>query len=198
MKHLSHSFILYLLIQFSLSALGNDLKTGSDTSNHVLASKIKLIVLDVDGVLTDGSFTYDHMGNKQVNFHVYDFVGVLLGMKAGIEFGVITAGENPATTALINKLKIEHYYTNRTDKLAALEEMLKKTGYAFDEVAFIGDDYVDEACMKKVALPMSVPNAMEETKAIAKWLSTKPGGQGAAREAIQFILESQGKLKNIF
>lgn len=187
--------LLYLLIQLPLSSFAN---APSPADPKFLASKIKLIVLDVDGVLTNGSFTYDQNGDPQVNFHVHDFVGFMLGIKAGIQFAIISAGENPATTTLIQKLNIPLYYPKRIDKLTALEEILKKTGCTLSEVAFIGDDYVDEACMRKVALPMSVPNAMAEIKTIAKWISHRPGGEGAAREAIQFILEAQGKLNNIF
>jgi 3-deoxy-D-manno-octulosonate 8-phosphate phosphatase (KDO 8-P phosphatase) len=159
-----------------------------------LARDIRLMVLDVDGVLTDGGLYYDESGCVQKRFNVQDGLGIKLGPQAGIEFAVITGLESPAVKRRVTELGIGHYYYGHHRKVPAMREISEKTGIPFAQMAYVGDDWVDAAPMRLVGLPIAVPNARPEILRIAAWATRAMGGHGAVREALDFILRAQGKL----
>jgi len=162
------------------------------------AEQIKLLILDVDGVLTDGGLYYDHEGNVTKRFNVQDGLGIKFAQQAGIDLAVITGLNHGAVEKRVTELGITDYYPGQRDKLPFYEKLLKEKGLKDEEVAYIGDDWIDVPVMLRVGLPMAVRNAQPEIFGISKWISSRKGGRGAVREAISFILEAQGKLDVIW
>jgi len=163
-----------------------------------IAADIKLLISDVDGVLTDGQLYYyeDHIGHKA--FHVHDGFGLLLLKYSGLELGVITAGRSPIVSKRMQALKIEHVYLGQTDKIQAYEDLINKLKLSDRQVAYVGDDLPDLPLIQRVGLGIAVANAAEQVKAQATWITTKSGGNGAIREVCDLILEAQDKLPMAF
>ncbi|WP_419779402.1 KdsC family phosphatase [Maridesulfovibrio sp.] len=162
------------------------------------AEKIKLLILDVDGVLTDGGLYYDHEGNVTKRFNVQDGLGIKFAQQAGIDLAVITGLNHGAVEKRVTELGITDYYPGQREKLPFYEKLLKDKGLKDEEVAYMGDDWIDVPVMLRVGLPMAVRNAQPEIFGISKWISSRKGGRGAVREAISFILDAQGKLDAIW
>jgi len=158
----------------------------------MLAKSIKLLVLDVDGVLTDGGLYYGDDGIAMKRFNVQDGFGIKLAQSVGLEIGVITGLNQKPVETRVKELGIKHYYPGKHQKVPLFEEMCEKVGVDPSEAAFIGDDWIDVGVMRRAGLAMSVPNAMPEVIKEADWVSTQKGGHGAVREAISFILEARG------
>lgn len=159
-----------------------------------LARNIKLLVLDVDGVLTDGGLYYNDDGIAMKRFNVQDGFGIKLAQSVGLEIGVITGLNQKPVEKRVVELGIEHYYPGNHQKVPHFEDMCSKVGVQPTEAAFIGDDWIDLGVMQCAGLAMSVPNGMPEVIEAADWVSSRPGGHGAVREAIGFILEARGLL----
>ncbi|TBR16694.1 HAD-IIIA family hydrolase [bacterium] len=157
------------------------------------AKKIKLLLLDVDGVLTDGRIIYDSRGRDLKFFDVHDGLGVYLLKKAGIPTILITAKGSRAIKPRAKDMKVDAVFANISPKSAVLEGVLKKYKVGLEEVCFIGDDLVDLCMIKRVGLPVAVNNACEEIKKSAVYITAKRGGRGAVREVIEMILKAQGK-----
>ena len=162
------------------------------------ARKIKLLILDVDGVLTDGGLYYDKDGNVTKRFNVQDGLGIKFAQQAGIELAVITGLNHGAVEKRVTELGITEYYPGQKEKLPFYEKLLADKGLSDDEVAYIGDDWIDVPVMQRVGLPMAVKNAQPEIFGVSRWISSRKGGDGAVREAISFILDAQGKLSAIW
>ncbi len=167
--------------------------TATSLPEHVrvVARGIRLVVLDVDGVLTDGGLIYDAHGQIQKRFHVHDGLGMKMAMSAGLRLAVITGLDAPAVRARIQELGIVHYYPGHHRKMAPLRRILESEALTFAETAYLGDDLVDLAPMRAVALPMAVANARPEVIAQALWVTPHPGGHGAVRDALEGILRAQ-------
>lgn len=163
-----------------------------------LAKNIRLLVLDVDGVLTDGGLYYDHEGRVTKRFNVQDGFGIKAAQAAGLEIAVITGLNHGAVESRVRELGIEDYYAGNFEKVPLLEELRRNKGLDFSQIAYLGDDWVDAGVMKRVGLAMAVANAQPEILDMAAWTASKSGGHGAVREAIAFILRSQGKLEDIW
>jgi 3-deoxy-D-manno-octulosonate 8-phosphate phosphatase (KDO 8-P phosphatase) len=159
-----------------------------------LARDVKLVVLDVDGVLTDGGLYYDQSGCIVKRFHVQDGLGIKMAAQAGLEFAVITGLDSPAVRRRVTELGIGHYHPGHHRKAPILRSIAEKTGISPQQMAYVGDDWVDAAPMSMVGLPLAVANARPEILKLAVWTTRANGGQGAVREAIDFILRAQGKL----
>lgn len=157
-----------------------------------LARKIKLLVLDVDGVLTDGGLYYGDEGILMKRFSVQDGLGIKLAQAVGLEIGVITGLDQKPVEKRISELGIKHYYAGHHRKLPLFEKMCEEVGVAPEEAAYMGDDWIDLAVMGQAGLALCVPNAVPEVIEAADWMSTRKGGQGAVREAISFILDARG------
>lgn len=162
------------------------------------ARNIKLLVLDVDGVLTDGGLYYSDEGLSFKRFHVQDGLGIKLAQAAGLELAVITGLNQKPVEKRITELGIQHYYPGNHDKVPLFEDVCQKVGVSEDEAAFMGDDWIDAGVMRRAGLAMSVPNAQPEILEMAHWISRTPGGHGAVREAIAFLLKEQGRLDAIW
>lgn len=157
-----------------------------------LAQSIKLLVLDVDGILTDGGLYYGDDGIVMKRFHVQDGLGIKLAQAVGLEIGVITGLNQKPVEKRVRELGITHYYAGKHDKAPLFEEICEKVGVSLSEAAFMGDDWIDLGVMNVAGLAMSVPNGVPEVIEAADWISTRKGGDGAVREAIAYILEARG------
>lgn len=162
------------------------------------AKSVRLVVLDVDGVLTDGGLYYDGSGCVLKRFNVQDGLGIKLAAGLGLEFAVITGLESPAVSKRVTELGIQHYHPGHTRKAPLLTDLAATTGIPFNQMAYVGDDWVDAAPMSMVGLPIAVANARPEILGLAAWTTRAQGGHGAVREAIDFILRSQNKLEDLW
>lgn len=157
--------------------------------------QVRLLGLDVDGVLTDGSLCYGDRGEISKTFHARDGLGIRLLLENGVEVAVISGRESPAVARRISELGIRHYYPNQEDKRGALNELLDKLAIAVENVAFIGDDVLDLSVMRCVAVAVAVADGHHLVKEEAHWVTNATGGGGAVREVADEILECQGKLR---
>jgi len=164
-----------------------------DKTAQALGAGIKLLILDVDGVLTDGGLYYDHEGNVTKRFNVQDGLGIKLAQSFGLNVAVITGLNHGAVEARVRELGIVEYHAGHVDKVPLMDAICGRLGLARPEVAYLGDDWVDVGVMQAVGLPMAVANAQPEILALAKWVSRLSGGQGAVREAVMFLLRCRGQ-----
>lgn len=160
------------------------------------AAKIKVVLMDVDGTITDGSVTLlsqpDGSALEIKTFDAHDGQGISLGRTAGLRMGVITGRESAALRRRMKELSVEFIYEKQAHKIAAYEEILQKAEVNEDEVAFLGDDLPDLTVMRRVGLAVAVGNAAPEVKQIAHYTTARNGGKGAARELVELILKSKG------
>ena len=183
------------------------------------AKKIKLILFDVDGVLTDGKIwifpspsgvqasvleqSAQHAGSglhgasliEAKGFHAHDGTAISLARLAGIKTGIITKRNSETVALRARDLKIDHVHQGIQDKAGAFLKILEKDGITAAEAAFVGDDVIDLPVMRKCGLAIAVKNARAEVKAEAHWVTPHAGGDGAARDAVEYILKAQGKWK---
>ena len=194
------------------------------------AKKIKLILFDVDGVLTDGKIWIfpspsgvdtrlaaspnqahleqlaqhpNHAGFglhstsliEAKGFHAHDGTAISLARLAGVKTGLITKRISETVALRARDLKMDHVYQGRQDKLAVFRQILEQEGITAAEAAFVGDDVIDLPVMRKCGLAVAVKNARPEVKAEAHWVTPHAGGDGAARDAVEYILKAQGKWK---
>lgn len=160
-----------------------------------LAASIELLILDVDGVLTDGRLYFSVNGDETKTFHVRDGYGIRKLLAAGVQVAVISGRQSAAVTRRMNELGVKYVYQGCSDKLATLRELLKELGLGSDVCAFMGDDIPDLEAMQAVALPLCVADAPPKLLACAKWQSQTSGGNGAVREACDLISEAQKRYR---
>lgn len=151
--------------------------------------KIKLVVLDVDGTLTDGGIYYDAQGNEIKRFDVKDGLGIKVGIAAGLKFAVITGRESPMVERRVKELGIQHLLSGVQMKLPALKRLLVELQLCQDEVCYIGDDLNDLECMEYVGVAGCPADAAEEIKAVAHFISDCNGGFGAVKSCIKSLLD---------
>ncbi len=163
----------------------------SSTEIQATAANIKLLILDVDGVLTDGSFLLGPNGEEYKAFNTQDGQGLRSILDHGIEVGIITGRSSAVVTHRAKDLGITHVYQGCRDKVAAFQDMTNKLNITAKQCAYVGDDWPDIAVMNKVALPIAVANARKETKAAASFITPSKGGHGAVRDACELLLTSQ-------
>lgn len=152
------------------------------------AARIKLVVFDVDGVLTDGRLYYGAGGEELKVFHVHDGQGIKRLQKAGVTVAIISGRDSAAVTRRMQDLGIEHVFQGDEDKLPILEKLLKKLSLGPEEVACVGDDLPDLPLLKNVGLGIAVSNAQAVLKSAAHHVTAAHGGLGAAREVCDLIL----------
>jgi 3-deoxy-D-manno-octulosonate 8-phosphate phosphatase (KDO 8-P phosphatase) len=153
--------------------------------------RIRLLVLDVDGVMTDGGIHLDDHGIETKRFHVRDGSGITFWKKLGYEAAIITGRRGMVVRHRANELGIEHVIQGRFHKAPALRELLASLKLDAAEAAMIGDDLPDLPAMKMVGYPMAVADAVAEVKAAAAHVTSSPGGHGAVREAIEHLLKAK-------
>jgi 3-deoxy-D-manno-octulosonate 8-phosphate phosphatase, yrbI family len=162
---------------------------------------IKLVLLDVDGTLTDGGIYRGNNGEELKRFNVKDGYAIVNAQKLGIEFGIITGRKSELVEIRAKELKIKYLYQGISEKTVILEEIMKKDGLSKEEIAYMGDDLNDLLIMKQVGSSGTPKDAVDEVIQVADFVSKKNGGSGAVREFIEHILKKDGKweifLKNI-
>jgi len=162
---------------------------------------IKLVLLDVDGTLTDGGIYRGNNGEELKRFNVKDGYVIVNAQKLGIEFGIITGRKSELVEIRARELKIKYLYQGISEKTVVLEEIIKKTGLTKGEIAYMGDDLNDLLIIKQVGLSGTPKDAVDEVIQVADFVSKRNGGSGAVREFIEHILKKDGKweifLKNI-
>lgn len=156
-------------------------------------SGIRLIIFDVDGVLTDGTIAIDNYGNETKRFYVRDGTAIRAAQRLGLRVGVLTGRTSMAVTHRMRELGIELFVQGAQDKAVGFETLTQLAGVEFEETAYLGDDLVDLPAMMRSGYPMAVADAARDLHRVARHITRAPGGRGAAREAIEHILKAQGK-----
>jgi 3-deoxy-D-manno-octulosonate 8-phosphate phosphatase (KDO 8-P phosphatase) len=154
--------------------------------------KIKAVVCDVDGVLTEGKIIYDSEGREIKNFNVQDGMGLGALRKMGFKLAIISSRNSKVVAPRAKELKFHHTYVGVEPKLKAYTDLLKKLNMKDEELCFIGDDLADLRIMERVGLAVAVANAVPEIKKVAHYVTKKYGGDGAVRESAELILKGQG------
>jgi 3-deoxy-D-manno-octulosonate 8-phosphate phosphatase (KDO 8-P phosphatase) len=157
------------------------------------ARAIELILLDVDGVLTDGSVIYADDGSELKRFHVRDGSGLKLWRAAGKRAAIVSGRKSGAVERRAAELGISPVLQGRDDKLAAFAEVLAATGLRPEQVCAVGDDLPDVPVLRRCGLAIAVADACEELRAVANYVTVAPGGRGAVREAIEWLLKASGR-----
>ena len=163
------------------------------TSIERRASRIKLLLMDCDGVLTDGRLWLTDDGDEQKSFNTHDGLGLALFHRAGLKSGIITGRSSRAVARRAQELGVEFLCQGNPDKTAAFEQLLREAGVDENEVAFVGDDLPDIPIMNRAELAVAVADAVAETRSVAHYVTRAKGGRGAVREVIEIILKSQGR-----
>lgn len=150
---------------------------------------IKTMILDVDGVLTDGKIYLDAAGNESKSFHTQDGYGLQKLQSAGIKLAIISGRNSAAVTRRMQELKIQHVYQGIQDKMACYQQLLQSLQLNPEQIAYIGDDLPDLEVMKAVGLALTVANAVPEVKSIATYCAQRSGGNGGVREICDWLLQ---------
>lgn len=163
-----------------------------DVSNLGRAANVRLMIFDVDGVLTDGSLHYGADGEALKTFNVQDGLGIKLLQEGGIRTAIISARRSPQVTARAKDLGIEFVHQGGHDKLTPFNALVAQLGLTNEQVGFIGDDIVDLPILSRVGFAVGVPNARPEVMTRVHHVTQHGGGQGAVREVCEFVLRAQG------
>jgi 3-deoxy-D-manno-octulosonate 8-phosphate phosphatase (KDO 8-P phosphatase) len=165
------------------------------------AKNIKVLVFDVDGVLTDGQIFVipgpDGKGIEAKGFSAHDGLGITLGRLGGLRIGIITKRNSQTVAIRAHDLKLEFVYQGQAHKMNAIREILGKTGYGIDQLAYVGDDIIDLPVMRLCGLSIATANARKQVKDMAHYVTPHAGGDGAGRDAVDFILSAQGTLEQV-
>jgi 3-deoxy-D-manno-octulosonate 8-phosphate phosphatase (KDO 8-P phosphatase) len=159
------------------------------------AADIRLVIFDVDGVLTDGSLFYGDDGQEYKAFHSKDGHGMKMLQEHGVQIGIITGRTSEVVRLRMQNLGISHVYQGKLDKLPAYEELKAATGLDDAQIAYVGDDVVDLPVMTRVGLAIAVQDAHPLTRQHAHHVTAAPGGRGAAREVCELLMDAQGTLQ---
>jgi 3-deoxy-D-manno-octulosonate 8-phosphate phosphatase (KDO 8-P phosphatase) len=167
------------------------------------ARRVKVLLYDVDGVLTNGDITIlptsepgaeKLTGVEVKSFSAHDGMGISIARLAGLKIGWVTKRQSQVVAIRARDLKIDHVYQGQSNKVDALDKIIADEGCTLEEIAYVGDDIIDLPVMRKVGLAIATANARPQVKAMAHWVTPLPGGQGAGRDVIDFILGARGIL----
>ena len=158
---------------------------------------MRLLALDVDGVLTDGRLLYGPDGESLKAFHVRDGLGLKLLRDGGIDVAIISGRKSAPLERRLADLGITQVFLGREDKTRALDALLEATGLDAQAIAYVGDDLPDVPVLARVGLPISVADAAGEARAAAAWITERPGGAGAVREICDALLDAQGTRERV-
>lgn len=153
------------------------------------ARRIKMLLLDVDGVMTDGSIYYSARGTELKRFHAHDGYGIVRAREHGLKIGIVSGRSSPIVSARARDLRIRDLYQGSDDKVAAMQSIRKRHRLSAEEVAFIGDDLFDLPLLRAVGLSLCPRNARAEVQRRVDYVTVANGGEGAVREAIDLILK---------
>ena len=171
-----------------------DLPSNSGLSN---ASKVQLLLLDCDGVLTDGGVTWTENGIEQKTFHIRDGLGIKLWQRAGFQVGIVTGRSSQVVKWRATELSIDFVKQGIGDKVAAVSELITSCNLDWESVAYIGDDLPDLPVIRRVGFGVAVADACLEVQEASDFTTQLPGGKGAVRETVEVILRSRGCWKNL-
>ncbi|GMT47838.1 MAG: hypothetical protein IEMM0007_1404 [bacterium] len=176
------------------STSGDNPGAQPDTSDLVLeaARKIKLLILDVDGVLTDGGIILDNEGNELKSFHVRDGHGIRLLIRKGVDVAIITGRRSKVVERRAHELGVKEVYQKCFNKVVAYEQIKETFSVQDEEIAYIGDDVVDIPLLRRVGLPVTVADASGDVRAFSMIVTGNKGGRGAVREITDLILKAKG------
>ncbi|WP_237063400.1 MULTISPECIES: KdsC family phosphatase [Microbulbifer] len=155
-------------------------------------AQVRWLVLDVDGVLTDGRLYFDNSGNELKTFNTLDGHGIKMLQKSGVQVAIITGRRSSVVERRAHDLGIHKLIQGREDKFAALQELLDGDSCRLEDIAYVGDDYPDLLVMTRIGCPISVPNAASPVRERAIWVTSSRGGEGAVREVCDRIMHVQG------
>jgi 3-deoxy-D-manno-octulosonate 8-phosphate phosphatase (KDO 8-P phosphatase) len=165
------------------------------------ARRIRLVLFDVDGVLTDGKIWILPLGAvspektfEAKGFHAQDGIGFSLARIGGIHTGIITKRSSETVAQRARALRMDYVYMGQDYKIQAVREIMQRGSFTLDQIAYVGDDVIDLPVMRVCGLAIAVANARDQVKAAAHYVTPNPGGQGAGRDAIDFILQAHGTL----
>jgi 3-deoxy-D-manno-octulosonate 8-phosphate phosphatase (KDO 8-P phosphatase) len=163
-----------------------------------VARAIKLVILDVDGVMTDGGIYLGASGSGETfelkRFETTDGLGIVMLQRRGIEVAIVTGRSSEVVTMRARELRIEEVHQDpRALKLPVVRDMLERKGYGWENAAFLSDDLADVPVLRRVGLPVAVSNAVPEVHALARWRTSRPGGNGAIREFAEALLRARGE-----
>jgi len=156
------------------------------------AKQLKLLILDVDGVLTDGRLFFDAQGGEYKSFHARDGHGIKLLRQTGVEVAVISGRKSQSVALRMQALGVEYVYQGHENKIAAFEEIIQSMGIMPEQAAHVGDDLLDLPIMLRAGLSIAVSDANFAVKEYADWCTETAGGLGAVREVCDFIMQAQG------
>jgi len=162
-----------------------------------IINNIRLLVMDVDGVMTDGRVTYTSADEEIKAFDIKDGLGIKLLQKGGLKTAIITGRNSKMVERRMGELGIDWLIQGREDKLEALRELATEQNFELEEIAYIGDDLPDLAAIQSAGVGMAVADASEHVRQAAQFITKNPGGHGALREACEWLLDQQGKLNLI-
>jgi 3-deoxy-D-manno-octulosonate 8-phosphate phosphatase (KDO 8-P phosphatase) len=161
------------------------------------ARRIRLLLFDVDGVLTDGVVVMHADGSESKGFHIKDGAAIVWAQRAGLPVGLLSARSSGATTHRAAQLAIRIVQQGVTSKLSAFEQILKSSGLAEEAVSYMGDDLLDQPVLNRAGLAAAPADAAREVRQAVHWVSTARGGRGAVRELIELVLRAQGRWDGI-
>ncbi|WP_455363725.1 KdsC family phosphatase [Microbulbifer discodermiae] len=167
-------------------------KTNSKEKIERQLSRVHHLILDVDGVLTDGKLYFDNNGNELKTFHTLDGHGIKMLQKSGVQVAIITGRRSSVVERRAHDLGVHKLIQGREDKLTALHELFAQEGCRMEDMAYVGDDYPDLTVMTRVGCPIAVPNAAPPVRERAIWVTEARGGEGAVREVCDRIMRVQG------
>jgi 3-deoxy-D-manno-octulosonate 8-phosphate phosphatase (KDO 8-P phosphatase) len=185
------------LRQRALSRSGQDERGYAWRASLPRAKEIQLLLLDVDGVLTDGSIVYGNGGTELKGFNIKDGFGIRLLREAGVEVGIITARRSEAVERRAQDLKLAHLYQGVGNKIEAFAEILAAQKLTPRQVAYMGDDWLDLPLLSRVGLAVTVADGVAEVKAVAHYVTREAGGRGAVRELCELIIEAKGQREEL-
>jgi 3-deoxy-D-manno-octulosonate 8-phosphate phosphatase (KDO 8-P phosphatase) len=155
-------------------------------------NQIKLVIFDVDGVLTNGHLHVTPDGIEHKIFHVHDGLGIVMLLRTGVEVAVISGMHSDAVSNRLQKLGIKHIYLGQSQKIGIYEELLARLHLVDDQVIYVGDDLPDRPLLQRAGIGIAVANASPWVKEIADWQTTAAGGYGAVREVCDWLMQGQG------
>lgn len=168
----------------------------SPASLRARLRRVRLLLCDVDGVLTDGTVGIGETGEVK-HFHIQDGMGLALLRQAGLCCGWISSRPSPATTRRAEELKVDFLHQDQTPKVLAVEAILGRAGLNWQEVCYVGDDLVDLPPLRRAGVAVAVANAVPEVRRVAHCVTRTRGGHGAVREVVEMILRAQGKWRKL-
>ncbi|MHC4727577.1 MAG: KdsC family phosphatase [Planctomycetota bacterium] len=164
---------------------------------NINLADIEMLVMDVDGVLTDGTLIINGDGTESKSFNSLDGHGIRMWQRVGLKVALISGRASEPTQCRAEQLQIEHVFQDCHHKLPVLKELLKQIGLSPNKVAYIGDDLTDLPVIRYAGFGVTVANAVDEVKQYADYVTTRTGGSGAVREVIEYILKNSGRWQQL-